>query len=112
MGVLRAIAGPLSGQEFPISSGQVVLGRDSVSDVVLADPMVSKRHARIETGQYIEVVDLNSANGVLVDGVAVQQVRLEEESRSSSARPRWSCALPDRTTVRRQRSRSSSAVVG
>lgn len=78
VGVLRAIAGPLSGQEFPISSGQVVLGRDSVSDVVLADPMVSKRHARIETGQYIEVVDLNSANGVLVDGVAVQRVRLEE----------------------------------
>jgi len=78
VGVLRAVAGPLAGQEFPISSGQVVLGRDSGSDVVLADPMVSKRHARIEAGQHIEVVDLNSANGVLVDGVAVQRVRLEE----------------------------------
>ncbi|WP_206477150.1 FtsK/SpoIIIE domain-containing protein [Microbacterium sp. KRD172] len=78
VGVLRAIAGPLTGQEFPISSGQVVLGRDSASDVVLADSMVSKRHARIEAGQHIEVVDLNSANGVLVDGVAVQRVRLEE----------------------------------
>ncbi|WP_194421436.1 FtsK/SpoIIIE domain-containing protein [Microbacterium abyssi] len=78
VGVLHATAGPVAGQEFPISSGQVVLGRDSGSDVVLADPMVSKRHARIDVGQHIEVVDLNSANGVLVDGVAVQRVRLEE----------------------------------
>jgi S-DNA-T family DNA segregation ATPase FtsK/SpoIIIE len=56
----------------------VILGRDAASDVVIADPMASKRHARLEVGAYIEVVDLNSANGVLVDGVAVQRVRIEE----------------------------------
>ena len=78
VGVLHATAGPLAGQEFPISAGQVVLGRDAKADVVLADSMVSKRHARLEVGQHIEVVDLNSANGVLVDGFAVQRVRLEE----------------------------------
>ena len=43
---------------------------------MLADPLVSKRHARIEVGAGgIEVVDLNSANGVLVDGGQVQRVR-------------------------------------
>ncbi len=78
VGVLRAVAGTLAGQEFPITSGHVVLGRDAAGDVVLADPMVSKRHARLEVGAHIEVVDLNSANGVLVDGVAVQRVRIEE----------------------------------
>ncbi|MEW1963132.1 FtsK/SpoIIIE domain-containing protein [Microbacterium sp. NPDC077644] len=78
VGVLRATAGPLTGQEFPISSGQIVIGRDAGADVVLADPMVSKRHARLEVGQHLEVIDLNSANGVLVDGVAVQRIRLEE----------------------------------
>lgn len=77
-GVLRATAGVLEGQEFPIASGHVSLGRDAANDVVLADPMVSKRHARLEVGASIEIVDLNSANGVLVDGVAVQRVRVEE----------------------------------
>ncbi|WCM55894.1 FtsK/SpoIIIE domain-containing protein [Microbacterium sp. EF45047] len=78
VGVLRAVGGTLAGQEFPIASGHVFLGRDASNDVVLSDPMVSKRHARLEVGTHIEVVDLNSANGVLVDGIAVQRVRIEE----------------------------------
>ncbi|MBT2484532.1 MULTISPECIES: FtsK/SpoIIIE domain-containing protein [unclassified Microbacterium] len=78
VGVLVATSGALAGQEFPISAGHVFLGRDAVNDVVLSDPMVSKRHARLEVGTHIEVVDLNSANGVLVDGIAVQRVRVEE----------------------------------
>lgn len=78
VGVLRATSGALAGHEFPIAAGHVFLGRDADNDVVLVDPMVSKRHARLEVGTHIEVVDLNSANGVLVDGVAVQRVRVEE----------------------------------
>jgi len=78
VGVLRATAGPLAGQEFPLAAGHVSVGRDSANDVVLADPMVSKRHARLEVGAHVEVVDLNSANGVLVDGVQMQRVRIEE----------------------------------
>jgi S-DNA-T family DNA segregation ATPase FtsK/SpoIIIE len=76
IGVLRAIDGPLAGQEFRVSAGHVFLGRDAGNDVVLADGMVSKRHARLELGHHAELVDLNSANGVLVDGVAVQRVRI------------------------------------
>ncbi|MET0991026.1 MAG: FtsK/SpoIIIE domain-containing protein [Lacisediminihabitans sp.] len=78
VGVLVATSGALAGQEFPIAGGHVFLGREAGNDVVLPDPMVSKRHARLEVGTHIEVVDLNSANGVLVDGVAVQRVRVEE----------------------------------
>ncbi|GAA2898041.1 FtsK/SpoIIIE domain-containing protein [Microbacterium esteraromaticum] len=78
VGVLRATGGTLAGQEFPITAGQVSIGRDAGNDVVLPDAMVSKRHARLEVGTQIEVIDLNSANGVLVDGVAAQRVRIEE----------------------------------
>ncbi|MFT3798266.1 FtsK/SpoIIIE domain-containing protein [Microbacterium sp.] len=78
VGVLRATAGPLTGQEFPLTAGHVSLGRDEGNDVVLADPMVSKRHARLEVGAYVEIVDLNSANGVLVDGVQMQRVRIDD----------------------------------
>mgnify|MGYP002652107090 CR=1 FL=1 len=39
---------------------------------VLDDPLVSKRHARLEIGQgRVELVDLNSANGILVGGAPV-----------------------------------------
>ncbi|GAA4429382.1 FtsK/SpoIIIE domain-containing protein [Georgenia halophila] len=76
VGVLVATEGPLRGQEFPLTMGHASIGRNSDNDIVLADPMVSKRHARIELGGYVELVDLNSANGVLVDGTPVQRVRI------------------------------------
>ncbi|WP_245708925.1 FHA domain-containing protein [Ruania alba] len=76
VGVLRATDGPLRGQEFPLAMGHASIGRDPANDIVLADPMVSKKHARIEVSGYVELVDLNSANGVLVDGEQVQRIRL------------------------------------
>ncbi|SDS23674.1 FtsK/SpoIIIE domain-containing protein [Agrococcus carbonis] len=66
--VLRAVRGPLRGQEFQLARGHWRIGRDAANDVVLQDPLVSKRHARIEVGAHIEVVDLGSSNGILVDG--------------------------------------------
>ncbi len=67
--------GPEAGRRFELPRGHVVVGRDAGADIVLADPLISKRHARIEVGGTIEVVDLNSANGVLVDGGLVPRVR-------------------------------------
>ncbi|MTE24449.1 FtsK/SpoIIIE domain-containing protein [Microbacterium sp. ZXX196] len=75
--VLRAIDGPLQGQDFPVPYGHSFIGRGGSNDVTLPDPMVSARHARLEVSSFIEVVDLNSANGVVVDGSPVQRVRLE-----------------------------------
>ncbi|MFP5251426.1 MAG: FtsK/SpoIIIE domain-containing protein [Actinomycetes bacterium] len=74
--VLRVVRGPLAGQEFQLARGHATIGRDAANDIVLADPLVSKRHARIEVGAHIEVVDLNSANGVLVDGGLVSRLRV------------------------------------
>jgi len=77
VGVLRATDGPLRGQEFPLTMGHSSIGREKSNDIVLGDAMVSKKHARLEVGGYVELVDLNSANGVVVDGTPVQRVRLE-----------------------------------
>ncbi|WP_425843919.1 FtsK/SpoIIIE domain-containing protein [Agrococcus sp. TSP3-2-1] len=74
--VLRVIAGPLAGQEFQLGRGHASIGRDTANDIVLADPLVSKRHARIEVGTHIEVVDRGSANGVVVDGAPVSRLRV------------------------------------
>ncbi len=65
---VRVLAGPDAGREFGLPFGSAVVGRDREVDVRLTDPMVSKRHARLNVSDGVEVVDLASANGVLVDG--------------------------------------------
>ncbi|WP_144794576.1 FtsK/SpoIIIE domain-containing protein [Microbacterium paludicola] len=75
--IVRAIAGPLKGQSFPVGPGYSFIGRTAPNDVVLADGMVSKKHARLEVSTSLELVDLNSTNGIHVDGEQVQRVRLE-----------------------------------
>ncbi|WP_173923554.1 FtsK/SpoIIIE domain-containing protein [Agromyces sp. Marseille-P2726] len=74
--VMRILNGPEAGREVPLRRGHSTIGRAAGVDVVLADALVSKRHARVEVDQAIELVDLNSANGLLVDGGLVQRVRV------------------------------------
>ncbi|WP_105566204.1 FtsK/SpoIIIE domain-containing protein [Microbacterium halophytorum] len=75
--MLRAVDGPLAGQDFAVPRGHSFIGRAADNDIVLPDGMVSKRHARLEVSTFVELVDLNSANGISVDGEQVQRVRLE-----------------------------------
>jgi S-DNA-T family DNA segregation ATPase FtsK/SpoIIIE len=74
--VMRVVSGPDAGREFPLRRGNSVIGRAVGVDVLLNDPLVSKRHARVEVDQTVELVDLNSANGLIVDGGLVQRVRV------------------------------------
>jgi DNA-binding NtrC family response regulator len=55
---------------FPLpAEGERVVGRSGDADVRLDHPSVSRRHARIRTrGLRVEVLDLGSANGVLLEG--------------------------------------------
>lgn len=71
---LRVAEGPDRGQTFAIPAAGAIIGRDPLADVVLRDSLVSKRHARIDLSHGIELIDLNSANGILVDGVQVARV--------------------------------------
>ena len=77
--VLRVIAGPDKGKEFPLQVGSRYLGRDAAqSDITLRDDLVSKRHARIDISPTsVRIVDLNSANGLEVDGGLVTRLDLE-----------------------------------
>jgi pSer/pThr/pTyr-binding forkhead associated (FHA) protein len=57
-------------QAFTLSKAVVTIGRGMTSDIVLRDAMVSRRHARLErTTRGYEVIDLESANGVRINGV-------------------------------------------
>jgi S-DNA-T family DNA segregation ATPase FtsK/SpoIIIE len=73
---LRILSGPDVGQEFSLPSGTSYIGRDRDVDIRLTDPMTSKRHARITVGESVEIVDTNSANGLLMDGLPVTRATL------------------------------------
>ncbi|QNO38141.1 FHA domain-containing protein [Protaetiibacter sp. SSC-01] len=77
---LVVVEGPDAGTEFPVVPGTSYLGRDAtMADLILSDPLVSKRHARVDVfSGAIRLVDLNSANGLEVDGGLVTRVDLED----------------------------------
>ncbi|MEZ4226721.1 MAG: sigma 54-interacting transcriptional regulator [Polyangiaceae bacterium] len=58
--------------EVLLSPGlSLVFGRGRDCDVPLDDPSVSRAHARLNTGPPLTITDLGSANGTLVEGIAV-----------------------------------------
>jgi predicted component of type VI protein secretion system len=54
---------------YPLEDMEIVIGRDSGSDIVINDPEVSRKHAHLfsQQGGYI-LEDLGSTNGTQVDG--------------------------------------------
>ncbi|MFP3855215.1 MAG: FHA domain-containing protein [Anaerolineales bacterium] len=61
--------GPNPGETFELEKDVLTLGRDVTNDIVLADPEVSRQHARIKRtpGGYV-LEDLGSTNGSFVNG--------------------------------------------
>ena len=69
---LRFVAGPLAGQVVEVTAA-VVVGRQA-ADLVVDDPQVSRRHARLRpAGDGIEVEDLGSLNGTWVNGARIDR---------------------------------------
>jgi hypothetical protein len=67
----------LGGKTFVIDRPNTVIGRSSRCDFVVEDPNVSRRHAELQRrGPDWYVVDLDSTNGVAVNGKQVRSTRL------------------------------------
>ena len=70
--VLVATQGPLKGARYPVGSEGLTLGRDDDCEVVIADPNVSRYHARLVLhNAAIWVQDAGSRNGVFVNETRV-----------------------------------------
>jgi serine/threonine protein kinase len=65
---LEIVEGPEAGRCIALAGGVLEIGRDSAASLRLADPLVSRRHARIsnEDGRAV-IEDLGSSNGTLVN---------------------------------------------
>lgn len=68
-----------NGESFPITTFPFVMGRGNECDLVLTGKGVSRRHAEIvfQSGRFV-VNDLESLNGIKVNGYKIARVILEE----------------------------------
>lgn len=82
MGFLYCIQGFDQGVQKDIAGDVLTIGRDSSNHLVLNDSEVSRFHAEIRVdGQIFEVCDLQSSNGMSVNGKVQQRVRLKPGDR-------------------------------
>lgn len=75
---LKVVTGPDAGRRIPLKVGLNTLGRAATCDVVLTDPMVSQHHAKIVVDSSVEIIDDNSANGIISSGEHVQRLILAD----------------------------------
>lgn len=76
---LVCVRGEGMGDAHPVTGEELLIGRDPVCDVVVADPTASRRHARLRAlGASFVIEDLGSRGGTWVNGVEVDGTTLLE----------------------------------
>ena len=72
--ILRVLGASGPPRDIPLDGRPLTIGRGTDADVVIADPLVSRRHARLgPRGGRLVVVDLESTNGTRVNGDIVRE---------------------------------------
>jgi Protein of unknown function (DUF3662)/FHA domain len=72
----------VDGKPYELSRDVVVLGRSRECDITLDDANVSRRHAEVrrENGNWF-IIDLDSTNGIEVNGKRTDRAKLEHDDR-------------------------------
>jgi hypothetical protein len=80
---LTLLSGARNGRGFfPLNQAEFIIGRGETADITLADPGISRTHARVvREGDDFVVEDLGSTNGTEVNGQLVKRRRLADGDR-------------------------------
>jgi hypothetical protein len=72
----------VDGAQHRLEKPVMVIGRSKDTDIRVADPNISRRHAEIrQEGSTFWIVDLDSTNGLSVNGRALKRAKLDDEDR-------------------------------
>ena len=97
---LKVTAGPLAGQDYPVSKDSMNLGRSSNCDIPIKDLLLSRTHCRFEIrDSKLFVIDLASANETLVNGKPIDEKELRHNDlvEVGETTLRVECDPPDET---------------
>ena len=80
---IKFLSGPDKSKEYLLPNGLIVLGRDKNCQIPLHAGGVSKKHAQITVDNQgkLSIKDLNSRNGVFLNGKQIREVDLKEGDR-------------------------------
>jgi pSer/pThr/pTyr-binding forkhead associated (FHA) protein len=80
LGVEREVVALVEdGRRHEIRKRRTVIGRSKDCDIQLADPNISRRHAELrQEGTAYWIVDLDSTNGIEINGHRVKRAKLDE----------------------------------
>ena len=61
--------GPNVGKTYDLTLDEITIGRDVANQIVISDPEISRKHARLQAqpGGYV-IMDAGSTNGTFVSG--------------------------------------------
>jgi hypothetical protein len=76
----------VNGTRHPLQPPGLVIGRGTEADLRINDPGISRRHAEIRVeaagpSVRVQIIDLGSTNGIIVNGQKVGEADLQEGSR-------------------------------
>ena len=75
---LLVLSGPLKDSTIPLSQTDVTIGREGSNGIAITDPSVSRKHCVVswKEGRF-QIRDLDSRNGTVVNGTAVEEQWLQ-----------------------------------
>lgn len=69
MASIIIVSGPNEGDYYPLGTRTLVVGRDEACPVQIVDELISRKHLQIRSeGTGHVAADMNSANGIFVNG--------------------------------------------
>ncbi|HEX4519800.1 MAG TPA: DUF3662 and FHA domain-containing protein [Gaiellaceae bacterium] len=72
----------IGGDVFDLAGRPMVIGRSKDCDIRVSDPNISRRHAEVRPdGTGYKIFDLESTNGIEIDGKRVKELALEDGMR-------------------------------
>ena len=83
---MQSLVLEVNGTRHPLRPPGLTIGRGTEADLRINDPGISRLHAQIRVGgiptaPQIDIVDLGSTNGIIVDGQKVRQAAIAEGTR-------------------------------